>query len=40
MDIIIREWKIEDKSELAENLNNMNILNNIAVLGILRMMTV
>lgn len=25
MDIIIREWKIEDKSELAVNLNNMNI---------------
>ena len=29
MDIKIREWKIEDKSELAENLNNMNILNNL-----------
>ncbi len=24
MDIRIREWKIEDKKELAENLNNMN----------------
>ena len=29
MDIKIREWKIEDKSELAGNLNNMNILNNL-----------
>ena len=29
MEIKIREWKIEDKSELAENLNNMNILNNL-----------
>ena len=26
MEIKIREWRIEDKSELAENLNNMNIL--------------
>ena len=29
MDIKIREWKIEDKSELAGILNNMNILNNL-----------
>ena len=29
MEIKIREWRIEDKSELAENLNNMNILNNL-----------
>ena len=27
--IKIREWKIDDKAELAENLNNMNILNNL-----------
>ena len=25
----IREWRIEDKTEFAENLNNMNILNNL-----------
>ena len=29
MDIKIREWKIEDKTALAENLNNMNVLNNL-----------
>ena len=29
MKIRIREWKIEDKSNLAENLNNTKILNNI-----------
>ena len=29
MDIKIREWKIEDKTELAENLDNMKILNNL-----------
>ncbi len=29
MDIKIRKWKIEDKTELAENLNNMKILNNL-----------
>ncbi len=29
MDIKIREWKIEDKSDLAENLNNIKILNNL-----------
>lgn len=29
MDIKLREWKIEDKSELAKNLNNMHILNNL-----------
>ena len=29
MAIIIREWKIEDKTALAENLNNMNVLNNL-----------
>lgn len=29
MDIKLRGWKIEDKSELAENLNNMNIMNNL-----------
>lgn len=29
MDIKLRGWKIEDKSELAKNLNNMHILNNL-----------
>ena len=29
MGIIIREWKIEDKTALVENLNNMNVLNNL-----------
>lgn len=29
MNVNIREWNIEDKTELAENLNNMNILNNL-----------
>lgn len=29
MNVIIREWKIEDKAELAENLNNINVLNNL-----------
>ena len=29
MDIKLRGWKIEYKSELAKNLNNMNILNNL-----------
>ena len=29
MGILLREWKIEDKTALAENLNNMNILNNL-----------
>ena len=29
MDLRIREWIIEDKTDLAENLNNMNILNNL-----------
>lgn len=29
MNVIIREWKIEDKTELAENLNNINVLNNL-----------
>ena len=29
MDIILRGWKIEDKSEHAENLSNMNSLNNL-----------
>ena len=29
MNIKIREWKIKDKTELAENLNNMKILNNL-----------
>ena len=29
MEIKIRRWKIEDKSELAEVLNNRNILNNL-----------
>lgn len=27
--IAIRKWKIEDKKELAENLNNVKILNNL-----------
>ena len=27
--IVIRKWKIEDKKELAENLNNVKILNNL-----------
>ena len=29
VDCEIREWKIEDKTDLAHNLNNMNILNNL-----------
>lgn len=29
MDCIIRKWKLEDKTELAENLNNINVLNNL-----------
>ena len=29
MDCVIREWRIEDKSELAINLNNLNVLNNL-----------
>lgn len=29
MSITIREWKPEDKTDLAENLNNRNILNNL-----------
>lgn len=29
MDCIIREWRLEDKSELAAMLNNKNILNNL-----------
>ena len=29
MNCIIREWKIEDKTDLALNLNNKNILNNL-----------
>ncbi|MBQ3841575.1 MAG: GNAT family N-acetyltransferase [Ruminiclostridium sp.] len=29
MSIKIREWKIEDKTDLAENLNNINVLNNL-----------
>lgn len=29
MECIIREWKIEDAAELAEMLNNRNILNNL-----------
>ena len=29
MEIKIRKWKIEDKTELAEVLNNRNILNNL-----------
>ena len=29
MGCIIRKWKLEDKTELAENLNNMNVLNNL-----------
>lgn len=29
MDCIIREWKMEDKISLAENLNNPKILNNL-----------
>ena len=29
MDIKIRKWKIEDKSDLAKALNNKNILNNL-----------
>ena len=29
MDCEIREWKIEDKTDLAHNLNNVNILNNL-----------
>lgn len=29
MDCVIREWEIKDKTELARNLNNMNILDNL-----------
>lgn len=29
MDCVIREWKTEDKDQLAELLNNKNILNNL-----------
>lgn len=29
MKCVIREWKIEDKKQLAENLNNKNVLNNL-----------
>ena len=29
MDCVIREWLIEDKSALAINLNNLNVLNNL-----------
>ena len=29
MNVGIREWKIEDKKDLSEILNNMNILNNL-----------
>jgi hypothetical protein len=29
MGIIIWEWKIEDKTALAENLNNIDVLNNL-----------
>ena len=29
VDCEIREWKIEDKTDLAHNLNNVNILNNL-----------
>ena len=29
MDCVIREWRIEDKSELAINLNNLNVLYNL-----------
>ena len=29
MECVIRRWKIEDKNDLAELLNNKNILNNL-----------
>lgn len=29
MDRVIREWRLEDKSELAYLLNNQKILNNL-----------
>lgn len=29
MEISIREWRINDKAALAENLNNLNVLNNL-----------
>ena len=29
MKITIREWRIEDKADLAENLNNVHVLNNL-----------
>ncbi len=29
MDCVIRAWKIEDSTELARNLNNLNILNHL-----------
>ena len=29
MKVSIREWKVEDKTELAENLNNLKVLDNL-----------
>ena len=29
MDCVIRKWRLEDKSALAENLNNLNVLSNL-----------
>ena len=29
MEIAIREWRVDDKFALAENLNNLNVLNNL-----------
>ena len=29
MNLSIRKWRIEDKSDLAKNLNNLKVLNNL-----------
>lgn len=29
MDCLIRKWRLEDKDDLAENLNNLKVLNNL-----------
>ena len=36
MNLSIREWRISDKSVLAENLNNPKVLNNLTILMRLR----
>jgi len=29
MNVVIRKWRIDDKSDLAMNLNNLKVLNNL-----------